>query len=60
MTQTPSRGQLLATLDKLDVQTRPEWQPDFGGAGVTHCNQAAQAAHDRLDALVAPAPRSRK
>lgn len=45
-----TRGQYLATLDALDVEHRPEWQPLNG---VTHCNQAAKAA---CDALGVPLP----
>lgn len=45
-----SRGIYLATLDALDVERRQEWLP---GGGLTHCNQAAQAA---LEALAAPLP----
>lgn len=41
-----SRGWLLATLDSLGVQTKPEWQPGFGGIGFTHCNQAVKAGCD--------------
>lgn len=48
--QPRSRGQLLATLDALDVEHRPEWQPGFGGVGWTHCNQAVEAACEALEA----------
>lgn len=44
-----SRGQLLADLDSLDVEHRPEWQPGFGGVGFTHCNQAVEEACRKLD-----------
>ena len=44
-----SKAALAATLDALDVELRPEWQPKDG---VTHCNQAVEAALVALEAHI--------
>lgn len=51
-----SRGQLLAALDSLDVEHRPEWQPGYWPqppgfkAGATWCSRAVEAACEKLEA----------
>lgn len=55
-----SRGQLLATLDALDVERKPEWQPGYWPfppghkPGVTWCNAAVEAACVALECPLPP------
>lgn len=44
-----TRLNLRNQLEELHVETRPEWQRGFGGTGWTHCNQAVEAACEKLE-----------